>query len=154
MFFLQGDYKKIKGYCNDLFGKDYFEFEFTYVSENDKFKEIDRFLWESRHECTRYKNKYYGNLVIGLNEWNENEPNKYFEAFMYFLKDYLRYAHSCIFFVEAQAGNSLISAVEKYFDLLLKELPLTVKKEEANKKIGFCIEVDEKEKENVRIKIQ
>jgi len=151
MYFLQGDYKKVKGYFNDLFPNDYFEFEFSYVAEDEKFKEIDRFLWESRHECTRYKNRYNGSLVIGLNEWNNNETNKYFDAFMYFLKDYMRFAHSCVFFIEDFADKSLIEALEKHFDLTVKELSITVKNDRIQRKIGFCINPDEKEKENVRI---
>lgn len=153
MYFLQGDHKKVKGYCKDLFAEDYFEFEFPYVADGEKFREIDRFLWESRRDCTRYKNKYNGNFVIGLNEWNENEPNKYFDAFMYFLKDYLKFSHSCYLFIEDYADKSLISALEKHFDIVVKELDLSVKETKAQRTIGFCIEPVGKEKDNVRIKI-
>lgn len=149
MYLLQGDYSEVKGYCKTLFDDDYFEFEFPYVAENEKFREIDRFLWESRHECTRYKNRYDGNFVIGLNEWNESKPNKYFDAFMYFLSDKLRFARSCILFVEDCIDEELMTALEKHFNIVEKELTLTEKKSRTQRQIGFCIATTEKEKENV-----
>lgn len=153
MYLLQGDYNKVKTHCKDFFENDYFEFELSYVPENEKFREIDRFLWESRHECTRYKNKYNGNLVVGLTEWNSNASNKYFDAFMYFLKDYLRFARSCVLFVEEQASESLLSAVGKHFCIVKKELSLTVKQGKKTRRIGFYLESDERSDNNVRSKV-
>lgn len=151
MYLLQGDYPNVKDYCEELFADDYFEFELSYVSENEKFKEIDRFLWESRHECTRYKNRYNGNFAIGITEWNDKTPNKYFDAFMFFLKDYMSSARSCVIFVEDYIDKSLLNALKKHFNLTIKELSLTEKDDFTMKKIGFCIDFDNKENENVRI---
>lgn len=149
MYLLQGDYKKVKGFCNDLFTNGYFEFEFSYVSENERFREIDRYLWESRHECTRFKNRYEGDIVIGLNEWNKNDPNKYFDAFMYFIKDCQKFTHSCILFVEDYVSESLLTSLKKHFDIITKEMGLDVKENKSKRKIGFYIENNEEGKSNV-----
>lgn len=47
---IQGEYEKAKAHYKSGMLKDYFEFHFVYTSANEVFRELDRFIWESRHQ--------------------------------------------------------------------------------------------------------
>ena len=85
MYLVQGKYSEAIAKCQKILDGNYFEFEFLYTDESERFREIDRFLYESRHTL-RFENEYRGNVVIDISDWNE-KTNSYFDAFMYFLKD-------------------------------------------------------------------
>lgn len=139
MRLIQGDYKNIKRYFEKNAGDHYFEFEFMYTSENEKFKEIDRYLWESRHLNARFKNRYTGTVVIGITEWNHKELNKYFNAFMYFLKDLSRECDLYLF-IEEKSSDRLLGRLKEYFQILnIEELELSDSNKENNFTIGFKV---------------
>lgn len=129
--------------CINLCRKDYldgfFEFDLPYVSENDRFREIDRFLWESRH-LTRFKNRYTGPIVVDISTWNEKFPNDYFKAFLLFIKDIESQLCPCTFISSNMCCEQIISSLKNVFDINIISL-------ESNKnkgtKIGFLTdEVD------------
>lgn len=71
---IQGDYAKITTRLSKTFKNEYFDFNFSFTDENEVFREINRFIWESKHLMTRFKNRYYGSVAISLSEWNNETP--------------------------------------------------------------------------------
>ena len=119
MEIIQGKYEKAKRYY-ESFHTDYFEFEFVYVPQDSHLREIDRFLWESRHEKTRFKNAYSGNVLIDLTEWNDNVNSSNFDAFMYFLKDSKEY--ECTFLVRSALSKEMKNKLAEFFDISVVDL--------------------------------
>lgn len=70
MYLVQGKYSEAIAKCQKILDDDYFEFEFLYTDESERFREIDRFLYESRHTL-RFENEYRGNVVIDISGWSE-----------------------------------------------------------------------------------
>lgn len=117
MIIIQREYEKAVSYLKSTL-KEYFEFAFSYVDQNERFREIDRFLWESKH-CLRFKNEYTGNVVIELSGWNTKslyEFNEYFDAFMYFIKSKNGKLNT-LFFVTGECSKNLYDQLSKHFDL-------------------------------------
>lgn len=141
---IQGKYEAAKKSYLDGMSKDFFEFHFNYVSTNEIFRELDRFMWESRHDKTRFKNRYEGPVLIDLTEWNQNEQNEYFDAFMYYLKDnaYLEYT----FIVQDECEKEFLDRLVFFFEISIEELEFR-KERTKQRRIGFCFE---EEKEYVR----
>lgn len=86
MDLIQGEYIKIKQYLhkkNQCFS---FEFSLPFVEEGQTFREINRFLDESKR-LAHFKNQYIGGAIIDVTEWCEKPINSYFTAFLYFLFD-------------------------------------------------------------------
>lgn len=133
---IQGDYAKITARLSKTFKNEYFDFNFSFTDENEAFKEINRFIWESKHLMTRFKNRYYGSVAISLSEWNNEMPNCYFDSFMYFMKDMFPEEKIC-FYVESQIRDELLIRIKMFFpntkiiDLLINKKP--------ERKIGFAI---------------
>ncbi len=134
---LQGKYEIAKKHYADATMTDFFEFDLSYVPKNEHFRELDRFLWESKHTMTRFKNRYDGPVLINLTSWNSKEVNEYFEAFMYFLKD--SPGLKCTFIVENKCNEQLLENLESFFEIKVMELT-EVKEKEPKRKIGFIIE--------------
>lgn len=134
---IQGDYEKAKKHYTQTMLKDYFEFHFVYASINEVFRELDRFIWESKHQMTRYKNEYTGPVLIDLTEWNAKESNEYFEAFMYYLKDHAYL--ECTFIVQDKCEKPFLETLEKFFEVNIVELEIR-KEKEHKRRIGFYIE--------------
>ena len=132
-----GDYEVVK---KTLDGGSYFEFELQYENCDN---ELNRFLWESRKEKAKYKNRYLGDIVIDLSKWNNRIDKPFFEAFQYFLLDM---DNNLTFILDDKPSKLLLQTLEKRFSLMIKELSLTKHSNEC-KKIGFYCE---EEKENVR----
>ena len=137
MKLITGIYSKVKDECNKIFSDGYFDFNFLYVSENEKFMEIDRFLYESRHTL-RFKNEYHGNVVIDISEWNQKPFNAYFEAFMYFIKDN-KDKYECIMIVNEYCSTELHTKLKSFFHNI-QELKLPGLYEQKRRKIGFVID--------------
>lgn len=122
MVVIQGTYEKIIRYYESSTNGNYFEFTFPYVGHNEIFRELDRFLWESKH-ILRFQNAYAGNVLIELSGWNnrsENDFNEYFEAFMYFLRskaDTLRVT----FFLEGKCSKDLYEHLKNHYEVQLVE---------------------------------
>lgn len=122
MVIIQGNYENAISHCKLITDGKYFEFVFPYVEREERFRELDRFIWESKH-CLRFKNEYSGNVLIELSEWNEKskyEFNEYFDAFMYYLRskaDKLR----VIFFVNGKCSEILFEKLSEHFDIILME---------------------------------
>lgn len=137
---VQADFEKAIEYINNISGQG-FIFELDYVDIAINFREIDRFLWESKKNM-RYKNKYKGSVIINLSKWNGKPINKYFHAFIYMIRD--NYTE-CSFITESPADNELIDELSKHYNNL--KVKSFLEKEQRIKPIGFAIE---EEANNVR----
>lgn len=134
---LQGEYEKAKAHYKETMQKDFFEFHFVYTSTNEAFRELDRFIWESKRQMTRFKNRYVGPVLVDLTEWNKNKSNEYFEAFLYYLKDH-QYLE-CTFIVQGRCETELIDTLKKFFEVEVVELEAN-KENHKKRKIGFHLE--------------
>lgn len=149
MKLLQGSYSKVLNYCRSKNIDNYYVFETQYTKKSEKFTDINRFLWESRHECTRFENDYTGAVLIGLTDWNEKELNSYFDSFMYFLKDYLCQSDYSAFYVEDVIDKYILDKLNELFIIDVIDLGIDKHQQEDKKtKIGFCIE-SYKEDDNI-----
>jgi len=142
---IQGEYEKAKDCYKSTMLKDYFEFHFVYTSTNEVFRELDRFIWESKHQKARFKNRYAGPVLIDLTEWNSNEPNEYFEAFLYYLKDHAYL--ECTFIVQNLCEEGFLEKLRNFFEIDVVELEIQKGKDQ-KRRIGFYIE--ERNDDNVR----
>lgn len=142
MYLVQGSYENAISYCRGITRNAGFEFCFTYVSENEVFKEINRFIWESKHMHTRFKNKYKGSVVVDISQWCDKEPNLYFDAFMYYLKDNST-DYKIDFIADKECPKSLVEYLQTFFELDV--IDLGIKKVKEKTKIGFRIGTEEKE---------
>ena len=134
---IQGQYEKAKEHYISSGNEDFFEFHFTYTSVDKVFRELDRFIWESRRQKTRYKNQYIGPVLIDITEWNSNKTNEYFDAFMYYLKDHD--GLKCTFIVQNLCEEQFLERLNEFFEIEVDELD--VRKDKSHKrKIGFCLE--------------
>lgn len=121
MVIVQGNYEEIICYCKNTLG-DFFEFEFSYVDNTEHFRELDRFLWESKH-CLRFQNEFTGNAVIDLSSWNTKdlyEFNDYFDAFMYYIRS-KAISLKVTFIVSTKCSENLYKTLSKHFELQLIE---------------------------------
>lgn len=122
MTVLQGIYEDAIHFCEKKTSGAYFEFMFSYTGPGELFREIDRFLWESKH-TTHYQNEYTGSVIIELTPWNEKsdyEFGEYFDAFMYFLKS-KREKLDIMFFVSGKCSKTLYDRLGRFFDIKLEE---------------------------------
>lgn len=137
------DYAQAISHCRAVFGQRFFEFYFTYTPMQDRFREIDRYLWESKHACTRFANRYDGPVVIDLSDWSSAAPNDYFDAFLYFLKDQID-EDRCILISDKQCETAILKRLEKLFRLERTDR-LEPSAETRVRKIGFCAQEEEAE---------
>ena len=86
MELIEADYAWSSAHCKKKFPS-YFEFRLSYGSRPEYFREFDRFHWTSRHQCTRFKNRYTGPVVVDVSEWAQESPNTCLTDFLYFLND-------------------------------------------------------------------
>lgn len=131
MYLVQGKYSEAIAKCKKILDDDYFEFEFLYTDESERFREIDRFLYESRHTL-RFENEYRGNVVIDISGWSE-KTNLYFDAFMYFLKDN-KDKYCCVFISDKRCSNETLEKLNDFFEIDEIKLDLY---EEKKIRIGF-----------------
>ena len=146
MILITGDYNKIKSECEKIYQTGFFDFNFLYVSESERFREIDRFLFESRHTL-RFENEYKGNVVIDISEWNNMIINTYFEAFMYFIKDN-KNKYDCVFILNERCSKDMREKLKDFFGEV-KEVQMPALNEKKKNRIGFVLD-DGKEVNNVR----
>lgn len=142
MKLIQGNYEKAIKQCQKELKSDYFEFCFSYVSANDVFREIKRFLWESKHQCTHFKNRYIGPTVIDISEWSNRFPNEYFDAFMYFVKSNM-HQMEFIFISHDYCNTEITDRLNEFFNIRVVDIER--RKSSKNKKnaIGFvCTQED------------
>jgi len=114
---LQGPYAASLDYISAT-GEPFFKFCLAYTEPHMTFEEIDRFLWESRHEMTRFKNRYEGHVLVDLSAYNDrlaHELSDYFNAFLYFLRGNPEYIVT--FTTEEKCSDSLREALERHFTL-------------------------------------
>ena len=136
-------YERLRSWCKDNFCNDYFEFCFSYTPVREYFREIDRFLWESRHEKARFSNRYNGPTVIDITEWSDATPNDYFDAFMYFTKD-LAAENNVVLVSERACDVEVLSRLKRFFELEISNL-LEQKKDRQQRRIGFAVQKEEYE---------
>jgi len=148
MRLIHGDYEKCIEYCREMAGEEFFEFDFPFVSSDEKFRELDRFLWESRHQHTRFQNRYEGRVVIDITAWNKRYPNEYFEAFLYFLKGN-EDIYSCVMISAEPYSHEVLEKLGKLFKI--KEVQLDGASRSKNKKpkMGFAPSKEEEMNQNV-----
>jgi len=144
MELIQAKYEKAIQYCNSKIKSEYFEFSFSYVSMDERFRELDRFIWEARHQCTRYKNCYSGDIVIDISEWSDKEPNEYFDAFMYYIKD-IYSKHHCIFISEKICDKGIIDRIHEHFEITVQTLDIKLGTSKKLNQIGFAVSKEEHE---------
>ena len=138
-------YERARSWCRDYLCNDYFEFCFSYTSLKERFREIDRFLWESRHEKARFQNRYSGPAVIDITDWSDAAPNDYFDAFMYFIKDYSSESE-VVLVSEKTCEEAVLSRLKRFFEVEISDL-LEQKEVKQVRRIGFALR--EEERENV-----
>lgn len=137
IYLITGMYEKVKEECNRIFStSQYFDFNLFYVPETDRFREIDRFLYDSKH-MLRYENEYTGNVIVDISEWNRNFINTYFDSFMYFLKDNIT-KYKCILIADDRCSDALMKKLKLFFSEL-KEIQLPIRTEKKQTQIGFAI---------------
>lgn len=136
---VQGRYADALAYCESLFeGESYFEFSFAYADMQERFVELDRFVWESKH-LARFRNEYIGNTVIDLTEWNSHAYalNEYFDAFLYYLKSKEATLTVCFILTDA-CEPELIGRLKEVFDVRPVILTSTMNQNHTKIKIGFA----------------
>ena len=138
------NYEYTRSWCRDYFCNDYFEFCFSYTSLKDRFREIDRYLWESRHEKTRFLNRYCGAVVIDISEWSEAMPNDYFDAFMFFLKD-LSTSCQIAMISDKACEEQIVTRLRRFFQIEISDL-LEKKDLQKTRRIGFAVREEEMER--------
>lgn len=143
MYLVQGKYSEAIAKCQKILDGDYFEFEFLYTDESERFREIDRFLYESRHTL-RFENEYRGNVVIDISGWNE-KTNLYFDAFMYFLKDNAD-KYCCVLISNKKCSSKTIEKLNDLFEI--DDIQLNLPDEKKKVRMGFVD--DEGSEVNVR----
>ena len=147
MKIITGTYEDLIFACQKEFGNDYFDFCFSFVDESAKFYEINRFLYESKH-TQRFVNKFEGNVAIDISEWNNKRlTNKYFDAFMYYIKDSLLF-NNYIFIADKQLSPEIEKKLSEFFDINIVELEST--KPDSRKTIGFVAPKEKEGNHNVR----
>ena len=137
MRLITGIYNKVKEECSRLFSESYFEFNFLHVPETERFREIDRFLYESRHTL-RFENEYTGNVILDISAWNHKPLNSYFEAFMYFIKDN-KDKYECALIVNERCSSEMCEKLKEFFGDI-KEIQMPVLHESKKVRIGFFID--------------
>ena len=130
-------FEDAQAWCRDYFHSDSFSFCFSYTAPESHFREIDRFLWESRHEKTRFANRYSGPVTVDISEWSTAVPNDYFDAFLYFLKDQ---AAECriVMVSDKICTDRILSRLERFFPLKTTDLLGTKEKKRKSVAIGFA----------------
>lgn len=144
MRLIHGGYSEAIAYCRKKLKSDFFEFDFPFVSMSENFREIDRFLWESRHQCTRFRNRYEGPVVIDVTDWNNQYPNDYFDAFLYFLKSSEK-SLTCTLISSEPFSQAVLDRINRLFDAKEISLSEAEKPRRKNRTIGFTSETVEKE---------
>lgn len=137
-----GDYSKIKEYLKKVMDTADFEFKLPYVDENSTFKEIDRFIDESKAHA-RFKNKYEGDVAIEITDWAYKPINEYFEAFSYFLRDrMLEFANKKVILTcEKECTKEFLAELEDCFETKIEVTDLGLKRgNRFRQTIGFVSE--------------
>ena len=151
MTIITGTYERVKKEYEAKTGEPYFEFYFPFVKESERhFSEIDRFLWESR-KLTRFKNRYEGEVLVDVSEWNEpgKGNNRFFNAFMYFLKDFSIQHNRVTLMADQPCCDALLLRLQRFFTI--EEICLEPHKAQQPTKIGFIM-LGDKEKETVHVR--
>ncbi len=144
MRLIHGEYCEAVAYCRKMIKSDFFEFDFPFVPMSENFREIDRFLWESRHQCTRFRNRYDGPAVIDITDWNSQHPNDYFDAFLYFLKNSEK-SITCTFISSEPFSQAVLDRISRLFKVKEISLGKDSRPARKNRTIGFASETTDKE---------
>lgn len=142
MELIEAEYIWSTAHCKKKFPNGYFEFRLSYGSRPEYFREFDRFHWTSRHQCTRFKNRYTGPVVVDLSEWAEESPNACLTDFLYYLSDKFG-SKDCVLISEKPVGKELLAHIEKTIVLDRKILKLKPKELSSKRVIGFQAELKE-----------
>lgn len=116
MELIQGEYIKIKQYLHKKKQCVSFEFAIPFVEEGQTFREINRFLDESKR-LAHFKNQYIGGAIIDVTEWCEKPINSYFTAFLYFLfdRELASKRNKYVFISEKNCTKELTNAIADIF---------------------------------------
>ena len=144
MDLIQGNYEESIFQCQMRFPNGFFAFCFAYTpSSESHFREIDRFLWESRHEC-RFKNRYQGPCVVDITSWSGQYPNIYFDTFLYFLKDIIA-DNQCVLITQTECIHSVVDRLSDFFNINIITLDNSKLHNKKTNRIGFYSVEEEKE---------
>lgn len=132
---LEGNYKDLH-HIMQKSKIDYFQFDLPFIDENEVFRELDRFLYESRIQKTHFKNQYKGKVYVNISGWNDFQ-NKYLDAFIYFLYDNVESQILDVTLInEEKTSEKLLKRISRVFDIertALREM----EREENKRVIGF-----------------
>ena len=148
MELIQGEYIKIKQYLNKKKQCVSFEFAIPFVEEGQTFREINRFLDESKR-LAHFKNQYIGGAIIDVTEWCEKPINSYFTAFLYFLfdRELVSKQNIHVFISEKICSKELTHAIADIFGTV-NTVDLGVKNRYKTP-IGFVAYVGQEDDKNV-----
>ncbi len=118
MKLITGSYEQCTEYCKKNTGEkdgNIFIFDFPYISIEERFREIDRFIWESKHTL-RFANRFCGTAIVDVTAWNRSYPNQYFDAFLYYIKDNENHI-DCFFISECDFSTDVTAHISKLFHI-------------------------------------
>lgn len=148
MELIQGEYIKIKQYLHKKKKCFPFEFALPFIEEGQTFREINRFLDESKR-LAHFKNQYTGGAIIDVTEWCEKPINTYFTAFLYFLfdRELASKQNKHIFISEKICSKELTNAIVSVLDAV-NTIDLGVKRID-KAPIGFMAYIGQEDDKHV-----
>ena len=141
MELIEADYAWSAAHCKKKYPNGFFEFRLSYGNRPEYFREFDRFHWTSRHQCTRFKNRYSGPVVVDISEWAAESPNTCLTDFLYYLSD-------CVLISEEPISKELLTHIERTVSIDRKIQKLKPKEASSKCVIGFRVE-EKEEREHV-----
>lgn len=148
MELIEADYAWSAAHCRKKYPNGFFEFRLSYGNRPEHYREFDRFHWTSRHQCTRFKNRYTGPVVVDISEWASESPNTCLTDFLYYLMDKCD-AKDCVLISEEPIKKELLTHIEKTVSIDRKIQKLKSKEPSSKCVIGFRVEEKEVEREYV-----
>lgn len=136
MEYVEAAYPWAHAHCKKLFPGGFFEFRLSYGSRPEIYREFDRFHWTSRHQCTRFRNRYTGPVVVDISEWAKEDPNACLTDFLYYLEDNYN-SVGCVLISEKPCSKELLAHIEKTVTIH-KKVQRLESSEKTKRIIGFC----------------
>lgn len=145
MELIEAEYAWSSAHCKKKYPNGFFEFRLSYGNRPEYFREFDRFDWISRHQCTRFKNRYTGPVVVDISEWAAESPNTCLTDFLYYLTDNSK---DCVLISEEPIKKELLTHIEKAVSIDRKIQRLKSREPSSKCVIGFRAE-EKEESEHV-----
>ena len=136
MELIEADYAWSSAHCKKKYPNGFFEFRLSYGNRPESFREFDRFHYISRHQYTRFKNRYTGPVVVDISEWAAESPNTCLTDFLYYLADTFD-SKDCVLISEEPIKKELLTHIEKTVSIDRKIQKLKPKESSSKCVIGF-----------------